>query len=367
MRDGGRNSSARVPFFGRRQSPRRPGRSSALGSGVVGRVALTALGGAGVAAYATETTRPRPVVLVHGILDSAKNMELAGNWVRQALGLGAYVRCVEVGNGEIDSITRSMEWQLRQLAAVLQADERLREGFNMIGYSQGSLLARAFVQRFGRPRVHTLISWAGPQAGQYGCPDWEVNWPDAAAGTVKTLTQITSSMWYTPAIQEVVSFSNYWRDPHRLELYRARSTFLADVNNEGRGPPNRTYADRMRALEAFVLVASTADTIIIPRESSWFAFYAPNSTSEVLPLRQSELYTKDLIGLRTLDRTGRLHFASCHCRHREVPTDLCRLQVWDRASRRFLEPQGALPSLLRWLRPQAQPRSRTRRADRDGV
>eukprot|EP00965_Chrysotila_dentata_P234801 6200384-Pleurochrysis_carterae.AAC.7 len=31
------------------------------------------------------------------------------------------------------------------------------------------------------------------------------------------------------------------------------------------------------------------------------------------------------------------------------------LQVWDRVSVRFLQPQGALPTLLRWLLPEAGP------------
>lgn len=33
---------------------------------------------------------------------------------------------------------------------------------------------------------------------------------------------------------------------------------------------------------------------------------------------ESELYKKDPLGLRLLDRTGRLHFAACDCKHREA-------------------------------------------------
>ena len=95
---------------------------------------------------------------------------------------------------------------------------------------------------------------------------------------------------YTPLTQARVSFSNYWRDPLRLPLYREKSTFLADLNNElvdahGRPAPNRTYAKRLRSLKAFVLVISSDDTIIVPRESSWFGFYAPNSTEQIVPLQ----------------------------------------------------------------------------------
>jgi pimeloyl-ACP methyl ester carboxylesterase len=190
-------------LFRPKQRPPAEGRS---GSRHTGRLALTALGGAAAAIAVRRRRRPLPVVLVHGILDSAGNMEEAAGWVREALGPGSYVRCIEIGNGEVDSLIMPMNQQLSQLAAQLQADVRLRRGFNMIGYSQGSLLARGFVQRYGTPRVHTLISWVGPQAGQYGCPDWEANWPDLAASTVIAINQLTSAVWYSDASQARLSF-----------------------------------------------------------------------------------------------------------------------------------------------------------------
>ena len=280
-------------------------------------------------------SRPLPVVLVHGILDEAESMEEAAAWVRRALGKGSYVRCVEVGNGIVDSWSRSMGWQLEQLAEQLQADRRLAKGFHMIGHSQGALLARGYVQRYNAPRVHTLVSWVGPQAGQFGVPDWEANWPNAPAQAMKVINQVTSSMWcaraarppqpsyrprcsppappsrhrYTPLTQARVSFSNYWRDPLRLPLYREKSTFLADLNNElvdahGRPAPNRTYAKRLRSLKAFVLVISSDDTIIVPRESSWFGFYAPNSTEQIVPL-QVRASDRDLPAARPPARSPR--------------------------------------------------------------
>jgi len=42
------------------------------------------------------------------------------------------------------------------------------EGINLIGYSQGGLLARAILQRFLMHNVRNFISLNSPQAGQYG-------------------------------------------------------------------------------------------------------------------------------------------------------------------------------------------------------
>jgi len=180
------------------------------------------------------------------------------------------------------------------------------------------------------------------QAGQFGVPAWEE--------LLVYLNRITSPMWYAPPIQQTVSFSNYWRDPMHLDLYQERSTFLADLNNE-RTQKNSTYAERLSSLDQFVLIASTVDRIIVPRESSWFSAFAPNSTSRLVSLRESALYTEDWIGLRALDESGRLRFASCECHHRQVPTPACKVQVWEPCSRRFLQPQPAIRALLRWLRP----------------
>ena len=60
------------------------------------------------------------------------------------------------------------------------------------------------------------------------------------------------------------------------------------------------------------------------------------SSRRLEALRERELYTRDLIGLRALDRRGKLHFAECDCAHRHVPTPSCRVQVWDRATKKFL-------------------------------
>jgi hypothetical protein len=205
--------------------------------------ALIASGGAAVV---LRGVKPRPVVLVHGVLQSAEFMREVADWITADIP-GTYVRAVEVGNGALDSLTRSMNWQCDELARVLQADPMLAHGFNLIGYSQGALLSRGFIERHNRPRVFKFISWMGPQGGQFGVPDWEpllrhVNW-------------VTSPMWYTDLLQERLSFANYWRDPFRLSLYKKYSSFLADINNE-REPRNATYASHIRSLEEMVLVYS---------------------------------------------------------------------------------------------------------------
>lgn len=46
------------------------------------------------------------------------------------------------------------------------------EGVNLVGYSQGGLIARAILESFDNHTVHTFVSLSSPQAGQYGSEWW---------------------------------------------------------------------------------------------------------------------------------------------------------------------------------------------------
>jgi palmitoyl-protein thioesterase len=50
-----------------------------------------------------------------------------------------------------------------EFAATVRADPQLAKGFNLIGHSQGGLIARAYIERYNDPPVHNFITWATPQ------------------------------------------------------------------------------------------------------------------------------------------------------------------------------------------------------------
>lgn len=59
-----------------------------------------------------------------------------------------------------------------------------------------------------------------------------------------------------------------------------------------------------------VLVQFLNDTIVQPRESGWFGFYAPGQDQKLIDLRNTTLYKEDWIGLKQLDQSGRLKLLS---------------------------------------------------------
>jgi palmitoyl-protein thioesterase len=84
------------------------------------------------------------------------------------------------------------------------------------------------------------------------------------------------------------------------------SVFLADINQERTF--NEQYKTNLLKIRNLVLVEFLGDTVVIPRESEHFGFYAENDTSKILPLQETPLYTKDLLGLKIMDQQSRIKF-----------------------------------------------------------
>ena len=82
---------------------------------------------------------------------------------------GAYVLNVQIGNSSIADILNgfimNLDDQVDYFANVVQQDAHLSNGFNAVGYSQGNLVIRGYVERYNSPPVLNFISMHGPLAG----------------------------------------------------------------------------------------------------------------------------------------------------------------------------------------------------------
>lgn len=88
--------------------------------------------------------------------------------------------------------------------------------------------------------------------------------------------------------------------------YLAHNRFLPDINNE-RPARNETYRAHMLKLERYVLVQAEWDTMLVPRQTSQHGFWPwGKEYGGLVPMEKSAGYAGDWIGLRTLDKTGRL-------------------------------------------------------------
>ena len=57
-----------------------------------------------------------------------------------------------------------------EFAKFVRADGELKNGFNAIGYSQGSLIIRGYLEKYNDPPIFNWISVHGPLMGVAGFP-----------------------------------------------------------------------------------------------------------------------------------------------------------------------------------------------------
>lgn len=248
-----------------------------------------------------------PVVQMHGMGDAAKNggMEQIRRSIAQRLE-GSYVTNIEIGKNRGEDTSNSffmkMDEQVDEFASRVRADERLAGGFNAIGYSQGNLVIRGYVERYNNPPVHVFVSMHGPLAGVAGFPNCKTSFT-----ICKLIDRSLGSLAYTPSVQDHLAQANYFRDPHRIDEYKEAGLFLPDLNNEGE-KVNTTYQKNFATLSKLVLIKALSDTEVVPAESEWFGFYKDGSTDEetIMPMEETPWYNLDSFGLKTLVQTGRV-------------------------------------------------------------
>ena len=205
-----------------------------------------------------------PVVLVHGIDSSYLELEEVSKYLRDR---NYEVYNLRIGNGYKDSVFLSMPEQLNLMKAEIDMIPELENGFNIIGMSQGGLLARGFVEIYEN-RVNNLITWVTPHGGQYYN---NFNW------------------MYNSEIQSSLSFSNYWRNPTKLEypIYLENCIYLPLINNEKY--INTSYSNNLLKLSNFVMIWSPNDDVLQPPESGKFSTYDENLN--VIDLPHNIFYT----------------------------------------------------------------------------
>ncbi|CAB3220129.1 unnamed protein product [Arctia plantaginis] len=277
---------------------------------------------------------PTPIILWHGMGDTCCiSGSLAGfkKFLETKIP-GVYVRSLRIGNNTIEDFESGYfvhpNTQVEYACKILSEDPKLKEGFNAIGFSQGSQFLRAVVQRCGtKLTVKNLISFGGQHQGVYGLPHCGV----LQQGPCDYVRELLNYAAYNPWVQRSLVQATYWHDPIAEGLYQHKSTFLADINNEVN--INDTYVANLNKLEHLVLVLFESDSIVLPRESEWFGFYAPGQSKKLIKLQESRLYLEDRLGLKKMDKDGKLIFLSS-------PGDHLRL------SQEFLEDSIIKPYLL---------------------
>lgn len=261
---------------------------------------LFALGLAGSVAAA-----PAPVAVFHGFGDECNFPGMYDIVQHMGTKMGTYVKCIEIGtdsfgSGSFNSIFLEMPKQGVEACNKIKADPHFQDEFSVMGLSQGGLLARYIAEECDTAKpVRNILTAGGPHMGVAKVPNcWSglfcamVNW-------------VSEEFVYFKFIQDMIAPASYFRDPTALSDYMADSIFLPFINNEKSANP--TYKKRLSEVQNAMFIMFGGDTVIYPRETAQFGELQSDYTT-VKPVKETKLYTDDLIGLKELDERGALHF-----------------------------------------------------------
>jgi len=257
----------------------------------------------------THGADPVPVVIWHGMGDSCCNPSSMGS-IKTMLEEnipGVYVTSLMIGNNVLadteNGFFKDTNKQIEMACDLIRGDENLQNGYNALGFSQGGQFLRAVQQRCPELGMKNLVTVGAQHQGVFGLP----NCPGEVIYFCDIMRDLLNYGAYVDFVQNFLVQAQYWHDPLDRDLYIEKSQFIAEINNE-RAEKNPSYAENLAQLENFVMIKHTKDTMVEPKESEHFAFYAPGQADVIVPLRESPLYLQDWIGLKALDERGALHF-----------------------------------------------------------
>ncbi|KAL7059693.1 hypothetical protein AAHC03_013944 [Spirometra sp. Aus1] len=255
----------------------------------------------------TRAEPPLGVVLWHGMGDTGKSSAIVrlSNIIKEEIP-GIYVLDLVIGGSSLidrlNTYFMPINTQLARACKIVHSDKNLSQGFHLIGFSQGGLFVRALVQRCPPAKVGSVISIGGPQEGVFGLPSC----PETSTLIFcNTIRSILTRVAYVDFIQSRLAQAQYWHDPLREDVYREKSRFLAEINQEGK--INQDYRENMLKVRNLVLVRFMDDTTVVPGESQWFGFYKRGQSTKKYNITENAKYENDTLGLKSLDEKGRLH------------------------------------------------------------
>lgn len=102
--------------------------------------------------------------------------------------------------------------------------------------------------------------------------------------------------------------------------------FLPKLNNEvGQGSPEfKRHQDRMKSLNAMMMIIFDRDEVVSPCESQQFGVYEAKDDKgkrKVVKMEDTDWYKQDVLGLKTLQDTNRLFTHHINAGHVQYTQD----------------------------------------------
>lgn len=247
-----------------------------------------------------------PIAVFHGFIDSCDSRSTKTIVAELSEDTGTYVECIEVGNGYWSTLVDSFQKQFEEACEAINKNENFQGNFDIFSLSQGTLIARYIIEKCEmKGKVDKYLSMNGPQMG--------IGWiPQLTCGEFcDGLVNLAAPIFYK--LRDTIGPAAYFRYRYNQEYYMENNILLKMLNNENEEKDEEIYK-RFSSLEKVMLIKNRKDYVIIPKESSWFEFYDFQG-EEIVPLKESNFYIEDWIGLRKLDEEGKVDFVEFSGEH----------------------------------------------------
>jgi palmitoyl-protein thioesterase len=227
------------------------------------------------------------------------------------------VHCIEVGVPSLGEVFNNFETIAQKSCQKVAANKDFQGEFNVVGLSQGGLLARYIAEECEMPgKVRNVLTLGGPHMGVDAIPGCFKGFVcDIANFMAKQIVYSSFAQnWFAPA--------GYFRNVQRYNDYVKGSTFLPALNNEQltRGQFSDLKKESFSSINQLMLVMFEQDTVIYPKETAWFQSLAEDGKT-VLPLNATTFYQDDYIGVKELNEAGKIQFVSIDGDHLQFSED----------------------------------------------
>jgi len=239
----------------------------------------------------------KPVFIIHGLFEHSSSLNDLKSFIQQSHP-GTIVKIPNIYTG-LRSL-KELSGQIRVFGRLVKEfSSEHKDGFHLIGFSQGGIIARAVLQTTPGLNIESFIALSSPINGQFGDTSYIPFLPRIARRYI-------SYLMYTSFWQRRLSLANYWRDPQKSYLYRKYSSVLAPLNNQSytNNGMSWKWRENFLRIKKLVLIGGPQDGVITPWQSALMGFY--DSNLRVLNMEELEEYQKDSFGLKTLDESGRV-------------------------------------------------------------
>ena len=246
-----------------------------------------------------------PVAIIHGFMQicTSRDLTIMVDFIHERS--GQYTKCIESGGGGVD-LSRSFEDQAKKACEIISSDPNYENDFAIVSISQGGVLARYVIEKCKmKGIVKKFIAIGGPLAGTHQLPH-------CFRGVVcHILNSFADWFCYKGYVQKTFGPSGYFRTSNHLERFQKSKSVLLNVNNQKEYDSEAKR--RFLLLEKLVLIGFKRDTMISPRESAFF--YEYDEDHNLVNMKDTEIYKKDLFGLKTLDESNRIEMHFLDERH----------------------------------------------------